>query len=162
MKGIAKNTVGYTGIVTLSQYIQGEQIIIAKKHNSGGYPLFNFLADCLTGAFDIAKLDYPNKIMLLNESDSGNVEAASEAGFLYLRTNPEKVYSATSGIVRYSFIIPTEDISSDFNAIGLYMSSATISDLSNYAAICKIDVSSSTISSSSVLVVDWELHITNG
>jgi hypothetical protein len=124
-------------------------------------PLFNFLADCLTGAFDIAKLDQPAKIMLL-DTTSGDFEAATDAGFLYLRTNPEKIYSATSGIVRYSFIVPVEDITKKFNAIGLYMKSTTKADLSNFAALCELDINLNTISSSSVLVVDWELHITNG
>jgi hypothetical protein len=161
MKGTATNKLGYTGIVTISQYNQGKKILIEQIHNEGNYPLFNFLANCLIGAFDIAKLDRPAKIMLLNKTESG-ISAATNAGFLGLRTNPEKVYSATSGIVRYSFIIPAEDISTDFNAIGLYMNSATKSDLDNYAACCDVDINANTISSSSVLVIDWELHITNG
>ena len=161
MRGTTTDTMSYTGIVTLSQYSCGKKILIKQAHNAGAYPLFNFLADCLSGAFDIAKLDRPTKILLLNKTADGYA-AANNTGFIYLRTNPEKIYSANSGIVRYSFIIPSDDVSTDFNAIGLYMNSADENDPSNFAACCDIVVNSSTVSTSSMLVVDWELHITNG
>ena len=70
MKNIATNTLGYTGIVTLSQYINSKKIKIAQVHNEGSYPLFNFLSDCLLGDFSIAALALPNKIMLLKKDDN--------------------------------------------------------------------------------------------
>ena len=55
IKGIAKSSLEYTGIVNLSQYINGKKFTIAQLHNAGGKPLFEFLADCLVGDFEIAK-----------------------------------------------------------------------------------------------------------
>jgi hypothetical protein len=68
--------------------------------------------------------------------------------------------------VRYSFIIPQEYFAAGnnqnairFNAIGLYTNSAQ--DAKDYAAYCKVDTSGWSLSISSVLVLDWELHISN-
>lgn len=167
MKSMTNNTLGYTGIVTLSQCIRDKKIVVAKKYNKGGNPLFTFLADCLIGDFDIARLERPIKILLLkvteNKSGNDDIQKASNTGFIYLLSKPEKVYSTSAGIVRYSFIIPSDVLTdSDFNAIGLYTNSATESDFENYAALCKIDdMDKNNISVSSMLVVDWELIITN-
>jgi hypothetical protein len=162
MKGTAANTIGYTGIVTLSQYINSKKIVITKVHNEGKLPLFNFLADCLAGDFDIAKIDRPTKIMLLNESEDGVCTKAGNASFIHILAKPERVYSATEGIVRYSFLIPPEAIiGANCNAIGLYTASASEADLDDFAAHCIVDLDSSGISLSSILLVDWELHISN-
>jgi hypothetical protein len=161
--GTISNTLGYTGIVTLSQYIGGKKVKIAEKHNTGGKPLFEFLADCLVGDFDIAKLDLPNKILLLNKDDDGSIAKANNTDFIYLTSKPGKVENATEGIVKYSFIILQEIFSgTNFNAIGLYTNSATTEDVENFAAFCDIDTRAlNDISMSSVLVLDWELHLSN-
>lgn len=167
MKSTTNNTLGYTGIVTLSQYTRNKKIIVARKHNQGGNSLFNFIADSLAGDFDIARLERPTKILPLkiseNASGEKEIQKASNTNFIQLLTNPEKVPSVSSGIVRYSFIIPSDVLTdSDFNAIGLYAASATEADFENYAAICTIDdIDRNNISISSMLVVDWELIITN-
>jgi hypothetical protein len=163
IKSIAVNNVEYTGIVKLSQYTAGKKIAVTEQYNEGGKALFNFLVDCLIGDFDIAKADRPAKIMLLNTDDAGNLAKATNTGFIYLLSKPEKVYSAKKeGIVRYSFIIPQDYfVGTTFNAIGLYASSASELDLTDYAALCAIDLSDVTLSISSVLVLDWELHISN-
>lgn len=163
MKNIAKNTLGYTGIVTLSQYNGAKKVKLAQLHNKGGNPLFNFLSDCLIGDFDVAKTRRPEKIMLLNYDEQTQTHSKASAGFVHLVSKPEKVYSASAGIVRYSFII-TRDIlesASSFNRLGLYTNAATDQDLEDFAAYCDIDILGSSISASSVLVVDWELVISN-
>jgi hypothetical protein len=163
IKGTAINSLAYTGIVKLSQYIGRKKFTIAQMHNAGGKPLFDFLADCLVGDFEIAKLDRPTKILLLNEDENNNLSKANDTGFIYLTSKPEKVYDEAEGIVRYSFIIP-QDIfaNTNFNAVGLYTGTATTVDIEDYAAYCYIgtDVLND-ISISSVLVLDWELHISN-
>ena len=129
--------------------------------------LFNFLADCLVGDFDAARLNCPAKILLLNfDKETQEVSQAPNTSFIYLLTTPEKLYSTSEGIVKYSFIIPQEyfaagDINgaTRFNAIGLYAGSAT--DAEDYAAYCEVDTSGWSVSISSVLVLDWELHISN-
>ena len=164
IKGTSINSLQYTGIVTLSQYIGGKKFTLAQIHNDGGKPLFNFLADCLAGDFDMAKVDRPTKILLLNISEDYSMSKATDTAFYYLLSKPEKVYSDTEGIVRYSFMIPQEIFAgTKFNAIGLYTDTATFLDVNNYAAYCKLDAEFfDKVSASSVLVLDWELHISKG
>jgi hypothetical protein len=167
IRSTTKNSLEYTGIVKLSQYTKGKRFTIAEIHNEGGKPLFNFLADCLAGNFASAKTDVPTKILLLNVDKEKNIiEAAENTSFIYLLTNPEKVYSEDAGIVKYSFIIPQEYFAAGnangairFNAIGLYTNSAQ--DAKDFAAKVEVDTSKWSLSISSVLVLDWELHISN-
>jgi hypothetical protein len=162
MKNTAINTLGYTGMVTISQYIGTKKVEIAKIHNAGGNPLFNFLADCLKGDFDVAKVSRPTKIMLLTRVVDGESYSYVPASrFIYLRSKPEKVYSTTEGIVRYSFMISRDILTStDFNGIGLYADSATKDDISKFSAFCEIK-DLGTVTNSSVLVLDWELVVHN-
>ena len=162
LKGTTINTVEYTGIVTLSQYIKGKKVVISKIHNEGGKALFDFLTDCLLGDFDLAKVDRPTKIMLLDTA-GGVITKANNTGFVSLLSNPVKVYDANMGIIRYSFHI-TQDLfaGTSFDAIGLYPNSATELDLDRYAAKCNIEDSDlEGLSVSSVLVLDWELRLAN-
>ena len=163
IKSTTINTIGYTGIVTLSQYTRGKLHPIKQIHNEGGKPLFDFLADCLVGDFSVAKQDLPNKILLLNKDDAGHITKARDTGFIYFLSKPERVYNESEGVVRYSFTIPQDIISgTNFNAVGLYTGTAMETDIDDYAAYCFIgsDIVNE-ISKSSVLVLDWELHISN-
>ena len=165
MKSVAQNNIGYTGIVRLSQYTNNKKFTIAEIHNEGGKPLFDFLADCLSGNFVEASVNRPTKISLLYKNDSGIYEQAEGTSFIYLLTVPEKVYNEKAGVVRYSFIIPQEyfaggmNSTTRFNAIGLYCDSAESVD--DYAARCDVDTNDWDISISSVLALDWELHVAN-
>jgi hypothetical protein len=49
----------------------------------------------------------------------------------------------------------------DFNAIGLYNDAATEQDINDYAAYCTVNVGALNLSITSVLLLDWELHISN-
>lgn len=165
IKSTAQNNIGYTGIVRLSQYTGDKKFTIAEIHNKGGKALFDFLASCLIGNFTEASVNRPNKIALLYTEDTETYEQADGTSFIYLLTTPEQVYSEEEGVVRYSFIIPQEyfaggnSSSIRFNAIGLYCDSAD--DVNDYAACCDVNTNEWSISISSVLVLDWELHIAN-
>jgi hypothetical protein len=164
IKGAITDTVNYTGAVTLSKCVRGKEIKLATIHNNGGRPLFDFLADCLVGNFDEAKITRPNRILLLNKDSEDYLTKATDTGFISMTSAPEKVYSASEGIVKYSFTIPQEYIAgTNFNAIGLYTGAATDADIENYAAFCylgdKINVQE--LKTSSVVLLDWELHISN-
>jgi hypothetical protein len=169
MRSNATNTLTYTGIVTLSQYNEEEQIIReVTDMNRGGNQLFSFLADCLSGAFDTAALNMPAQIMLLNITidESGNEvisKAHPDIDFVRLLTNPEKVYvedSANMCAVKYSFLIPSDFLTgTNFNAIGLYK--ANTSDLNNYVACVSVGLTAEELSVSTLMVVDWELIISN-
>ena len=172
MRNIARNTLGYTGIVTLSQYIGNKKVKIAQRHNTGGNVLFEFLSDCLLGDFAKAKISVPTKIMLMkrtlipNDDGKEAYSYESKSGFIYLLTKPEKVYSTTitGSIVRYSFIVSKDMVESinDFTGlgIGLFTDKATTNNLDGYSAFCELDLSKNDVVNSS-LVVDWELVITN-
>ena len=158
MKSKAVNTLKYTGVVTLSQYIGNKKIKIAKLHNAGGDKLFEFFTDCLVGEFAKAKASRPEKIVLFNiagdqyNSASGIIRLSSPA----VKTAINKV--------KYSFIVPKDEIEAiDFDNlyIGLYTSSvADVADLHDYAAICKVDIEKASLINAA-LVVDWELAISN-
>lgn len=163
MKNKALNSLQYTGIVTLSQYINNKKIPIKKIHNKGGDSLFSFLTDCLIGDFNIAKLSRPTKIMLLQvDENKSELTVKNNSGFIYLLSKPEKIYNNSCNTVCLSFIVPKDMLSSaDFNAIGLYSDNATIYDRNNYSAICLIDINNNDLTVSSVLAVDWELILSN-
>jgi hypothetical protein len=168
MKNVAINTLKYTGIVTLSQYIGTKKVQLMQVHNAGGKPLLDFLYECLIGNFDTAQLNMPTKIMLLKAEEVGDDTTqthnyhSSSLSFIHLRTKPEKtLLNDSQACVTYSFTISRDQIQGDFDHIGLYTATATSQDLNNYAAICEVDLSTAEISLSSALVVDWQLLITN-
>ena len=162
IKSSTKSNISYTGMVTLSQYAGGRKVTTAKIHNTGGAPLFNFITDCLAADFTMAKLSSPYQILLIKTSDNGDsldLLNATTSDFITILTKPEKIDTNT---VRYSFIVPQDAVADlTFNAIGLYPKTATLSDITNYYALCKVK-NPTTVSTSSVLVVDWDLTISNG
>ena len=169
MKNKAINTLKYTGIVTLSQYIGSKKVKIAQVQNTGGNPLFDFLSSCLIGDFTLAKVTRPTKIRLIRRSkdassDTYSYKDAASFGFINLFTKPEKVYSGTKSVVRYSFSISRDqlDLIDNFEelGIGLYHSGAQDTEIANYSAFCEINLTKGSLVNSS-LVVDWELAISN-
>ena len=170
MNNTAVNTIKYTGIVTLSQYNGKTKTQIAQVSNTGGNKLFEFITDCLIGDFDIAKQNRPTKLKLLYRTpDEDNLKSykyTSSSHFIFLMNKPEKVYSENGGKVRYSFMLSRDLLAGNkFNCIGLYADSARErdSDIEAFAALCEVseELNSASLSSSSVLVVDWELIISN-
>lgn len=167
MKNTAINSLKYTGIVTISQYIGRKKIKIAQIHNAGGDSLFEFLASSLIGDFAMAKVLRPTKIMLLqqeNTVDSPVYTTLDNAEFYYLLTRPEKITSVGSSRIKYSFLIPKTVIDNlaDFTnlSIGLYADAAKSTTPNDYAAVCNLGISKNNVVSAS-LVVDWELVISN-
>ena len=171
MNNTAINTLRYSGVVTLSQYIGSKKIKIAQANNTGGNSLFDFLADCLVGDFNIARVSRPTKIKLLSRTAEQNRDGAfeyrytSHSGFIYLLSKPEKVYTSAQTRVRYSFLIPRDMLetitSGQKLGLGLYTNGATeATDLENFAAFCELDLDQNVLANTS-LVVDWELIIAN-
>lgn len=164
MKNTAINSIGYTGVVTLSRYTGSKKIKIAQIQNAGVQSLFNFLADCLLGDFAIAKNNRPDKIMLLERAvQDNNVTYTSCSDFIHV-TSVEKVPSDSAGIVRYSFMVTSDRLANNsFNCIGLYANSVRSHYPADFSAIVEItdEVKNANLSVSSVLVVDWELNISN-
>jgi hypothetical protein len=168
MRNTAINTLSYTGIVTLSQYIGSKKIKIAQVHNAGGSALFDFFADCLIGDWDIAKVTRPTKIRILERKvlpGENNYSYEPASGFIFLRSAPEKdgkLADRTS--LRYSFTIPRDLIENITNfenlGLGLYTHGTPENDYENFAAFCLIGLDKNELANAS-LVVDWQLVITN-
>lgn len=175
MKSKSINNLFYTGIVTISQYNGNKKIPVLKVHNTGGNLLFDFLANCLIGDFDQAAINQPKKIMLLNISDAalesshfeGTEEITPVSGFIHLLTKPERVNTGNSCTVRYSFSIASEYVrKKNFNCIGLYTDKVVAQKesseyINNFVALCSIKDELESVPSSSRLVIDWELNISN-
>ena len=171
MKNTAINTLKYTGIVTLSQYIGTKKFKIAQQHNAGGSYLFDFLAHSLIGDFTYAKILKPTKVVVLKRKKTEGNDGytyISKSGFITLTTNPEIITDNDKTRVRYSFIIPKDQVESlvtdDLTGLclGLYSNAVTdFNELHNYSAICEIGSVSKNALINSSLVVDWELVISN-
>lgn len=161
MKNKALNTLGYTGIVTLSRNVGSKKIKIAQVHNTGASSLFDFLSDCLIGEFEVARLTRPAKIKLLYVDGSSY---SSASGFIGLLTKPVKVHEPNQSRIRYSFVIPRDYLEGidSFNSLGLglYANGALDSKLEDFSAFCALDLDKNALTGAS-LVVDWELVISN-
>lgn len=167
----------YTGVVTLSQYINGKKRIIGKVKNTGGLPLFDFFTDCLIGNYDTAQFNRPSKIMLLKHTKqvdtNGNesAELVPVSGFIYMINRPEKVTGSelfgsiidtdVASAACLSFLVPATAISETFTHIGLYTDSAGLYDIDNYAALVPVDIANFNFTSESVLLLDWYLIVSN-
>lgn len=167
MKNIATNTLTYTGIVTLSQYIGKKKVQIAQVHNTGGSSLFSFLTNCLLGQFDTARESRPVKVKLLREIQQGDgTTYKAISGFIFVRNFTDKSERPGECRVRYSFMIPRdlfEDISISGLGLGLYSLSATDDNPEEYIAFCTLtgmNVNRNQITNASLLV-DWDLIIAN-
>ena len=169
MKNTAINTLKYTGIVTLSQYIGSKKIRVAQGHNTGGTSLFNFLASCLAGNFSYAETNWPTKIKVLSRTevvgDENTFNYSSASGFIFLRTAPEILASSSGDCrVRYSFTVPRDIVEYLNNngtlGLGLYTNNAAEDEPDKFAAFCELNISNGSLVNSALLV-DWELKITN-
>lgn len=169
MKNTAINTLTYTGIVTLSQYIGKKKVKIAQMHNTGGESLFRFLANCFTGNFESAQNNRPAKVKLLNKTLVGNdIVYRSVSGFIFVRNLKQMVVNSGECCVRYSFIIP-RDLFEDLTNIstlglGLYALNAPEDAPDSFVAFCalssNLNLNRNKITNAS-LVVDWDLLIAN-
>jgi hypothetical protein len=170
MKNTVRNSLEYSGIVTLSKYVGNKKVQLARVHNTGGNYLFDFFTDCLLGDFDAAKAKRPTKIKLLqkHEHNDKTVTYESASPFIFLLTRPKKL-SPVDGKSRvlYSFMIHRDMFEevTDFAslAIGLYSNGIAddTTELEKFAASCNVGLSRTDLTSASLLV-DWELIIANG
>lgn len=168
MKSKLTNSLKYTGIVTLSKYNGAKKIKLLQVHNTGNTQLFDFLADCFSGEIERAMVKKPAKIKLLTIDDADFIEEAS-SGFIGLFSQPVASVSESGCKITYSFLIPRDQLVSltSMNNLGLGLYSKNASNdgqaIYDYIARCKLDkLTASDVYSSSSLVVDWELNISNG
>ena len=168
MKNKIINTLNYTGIVTLSQYIGAKKVKVATLQNAGGSLLFDFLYDCLTGSYNRVKR--PTKIMVMRKTaqteDNASNSYMPASGFVFLRSVPEKDMTNKPGCVRFSFVLPRDlfdnlrESENETYYLGLFAHNTVWENIDDYMAICELDFELSKLQNAS-LVVDWELFITN-
>lgn len=165
MESRALNTIGYTGQVNLAWYSKGRKIPFAKIHNVGGDALFQFIVKCLLGDFATASKTKPAKVMLLHTvqtADGVSIEPASQFIWLADTIIPSIVDTTSGCTIRYSFIIPQELVSGNFNSIGLYPANANDTMLEDYCAICQVvGQNNFNFNAATALAVDWDLTFAN-
>ena len=174
MKSAARNTLAYTGNVTLSQYVGSKKVVVGKVHNSGGKPLFDFFISCLTGDFTTANALLPRRIGLFTakyNTDGSLSEITKKFGTWGLLLPARKVDSTEdNSSVCYSFTIPFEIISpiTSFEDayVGLYSEAETSKeedmDYGNYMAYFSLSTLNRSLFLNAALAVDWELQVING
>lgn len=175
MRNRILNDLSYSGKVKLSVQQDGQIIKTKELHNSGTSQLFSFFAYCLSGDFEEASLYRPAKVRLLkvniNEVTGEEIELLAASGLVYLRSKPERVINKEldGETVKLSFMIPRSMIeTTDFNRIALYPQYVGDADLDSYSAFCDLSGTDdlginvyTDWSLSSVLLIDWELTISN-
>jgi hypothetical protein len=169
--------IGYEGKVTLT--LKSKNHIIESKtyKNSGTIKLFQFLGNCLIGAYDQARPLRPMQIALLSnpaadlstalEEPTTNIEMRTS--FQPLAQLPRLISDDTSAQVSviYSFELDSSSIESDFNQIALYSESADSPEkFSAYYFLVDGNGNLSPMnpadwSATAVLLIDWELTLSN-
>lgn len=170
------NSLEYSGKVKISAVRDGVVLASEELSNSGTATLFSFFSYCLMGAFEEAALFCPAKIRLLIANENSDLVGADAdvepaSGLIYVSTRPERVINPEidGGTVKFSFMIPRTMIDDvGFNRIALYPQYANDSNLYDYIAYCDIsgedDLDASIYTAwslSSVLLIDWELTVSN-
>lgn len=165
MDSTALNTISYTGQVNLAWYSNGKKMPFAQIHNIGGNTLFDFIVDCLLGDFTKASKEKPAKVALLNAAKDPSGEHITRSSlwvWVTETTIPTVIPHANGCTIRYSFIIPQEYITSNFNSIGLYPTHINDTALDKYCAICEVKGQTNfNFNAATALAVDWDLNFTN-
>ena len=167
---------GYEGKVTLTLKSQGKVLDTKTYKNSGTAQLFNFLGRCLIGDYTIpTQRLLPSKIMLLhNEEDFPDhtkaKEITSRSYWQTLSQQPTIISESDTAQVRviYSFEVPKAAIEqSTFNQVALYGTGITdIKDFSAYYFLTTDggefdNQSTKDWSASTILLIEWELTLSN-
>ena len=174
-----KDGLGYEGKVTLTLKSNNHILKSQTYKNNGTANLFRFLGHCLTGHYSEVKNLLPNKVaLLLNPSNTLSeavlTAASASTGLKEWSQTPSVVSTSVPAEVKvtYSFEIPKNMISGNFNQVVLYGVGCTDpeKDLANCSAFYYLtDNSRNTLeteyvnqwSDTTVLLIDWVLKLTN-
>lgn len=172
-----KGGLGYEGKVTLTLKSNGRILDSKTYKNNGTAQLFKFLGYCLIGNYEKVKGLLPNKILLLNNMSGDkpalasptNVEFVTE--WQYLKQIPTIISDSDRGEVRviYNFEVSKASITDSFNQIALYGSGLNYDEITNFSAYHYLVNSSESFeninakewSATTVLLIEWELTISN-
>lgn len=176
---------GYEGKVTLTLKSNNRVLKSQTYKNQGTAYLFRFLGLCLAGEFNQAKNLLPNKILLLYNNNgvkatngTGSTQGAEPANaevrsaWQSYTQIPSVVSDSNTESVKvvYSFEVPRHTIAGIFNQVALYSSGvASEKDFASFSAFYYLvdddqnfdDQDPSVWSPSTVLLIEWELTISN-
>lgn len=165
---------GYEGKVTLTLKSNDRVLSTKTYKNNGTAQLFKFLGYCLIGAYEEAKSLLPNKIRLFYNNSQHPVGASPTAitpssYWQSLAQTPSILSDSDTSQVKviYSFEVSRAAITDDFNQIALYsVGTEDITDFSAYYFLADArgdwDVQEIALwSTTTVLLVEWELSISN-
>lgn len=170
---------GYEGKITLTLKSNNRVIQSKTYKNNGTAQLFKFLGYCLIDSYEEASGLLPTKIMLLYNSANGedyrgevnprSIEPRSE--FRGLAQIPSIISDSIEEQVKvvYSFEVPKSAIGGAFNQIALYGAGMTKTDVTEFSAFYYLvdaygtieALDPSTWSPTTVLLIEWELSISN-
>jgi hypothetical protein len=175
-----KGGLGYEGKVTLTLKSKDRVLKTKTYKNKGTAQLFKFLGYCLIDSYEEAKKLLPSKIMLLY-----NIEEQTDKPTAVMAKSTFRSYAQTPTIVSssfgegsdgwvkvtYSFEVPRVAIEGTFNQIALYGAGITENDITEFSAYHYLkddfgvfdpqDPETDNWSATTVLLVEWELTLTN-
>jgi hypothetical protein len=173
-QNIFTDGLGYEGKVTLTLKSNNHVLKSKTYKNHGTALLFKFLGYCLIGEYEEVKHLLPYKIRLLNNKSGsqGEISPTNVTHSSYWQPysqTPTIVSDGNSDQVKvmYSFEVPRNIITDEFNQIALYSVDADdISDFSAYYYLVNANDKLETLniadwSTTTVLLVEWELTISN-
>lgn len=105
VKNNQSSGIGYSGKVTVKVISNKKIISKSTGHNNGGLPLFNFLAQALTGNYSAAELIRPLKIKLFNNAAEDLSSAKSNIQNWKEREYANKIEEASDFIYANSVAI---------------------------------------------------------
>lgn len=178
-KPIFSDGIGYEGKVTLTLKSDNRVLSTKTYKNNGTAQLFRFLGYCLIGSYEEAKQFLPTKLLLLkNTSVDGGVTRDDKAvdvcstwqTLAKLPSISSDSDSAGAQVkVVYSFEIPRNAISQEFNQVALYGADTTDHEIENFLAYYYLTNASGEIelermtdwSATTILLIEWELSLSN-
>ncbi len=169
---------GYEGKVTLTLKSNNRVLKSQTYKNKGTARLFKFLGHCLAGAYGEAQGYLPTQIVLLyNGAGSGLTSTATEdnvtqrSSWISYAQTPTIISDDTLEQVRvvYSFEVTKAAVTGEFNQVALYgVNASDITEFSAYYYLTDPEnpgnfflQSINDWSASTVLLIDWELIISN-
>lgn len=171
-QNIFTDGLGYEGKVTLTLKSNNRVLKSRTYKNHGTALLFKFLGYCLIGEYEEVKNLLPYKIRLLNNTSRGELSPTNVTESSYWQPysqTPTIISDGESDQVKvmYSFEVPRNIITGEFNQIALYSVNADdINDFSAYYYLVNTNDELETLniadwSTTTILLVEWELTISN-
>lgn len=176
---IFEDGLNYEGKVTLTLKSDDHILSVKTFKNNGTALLFKFLGHCLIGHYKAVEDLLPTKIALLFNASGMPASADPEAvsavsSFIGIRQLPSVVSTSNPAEVKvtYNFEVPRSAVFDNFNQVALYGNGVedarNESDIKSFSAYYYLTDGEAfdtqainNWSTTTVLLIDWELSISN-